>query len=375
MQFRHVIRFHLTRELGLTYFSIALHFFALALVMVFVPVYLFEQGYAIAEILQSYLVAALTYLGCIFVFTPWIVRRGFKHSMMLSKPLLIVFMVLLYSLPGFRWPLFFIGLVQGVYWNFFWMAYHLDLGRITKQREIGEDVSLAVLARMLAVFVGPLVGAVILTLFGFNVLFLVASLILLVSSIPLFYSRDLHAPSTFSFLNAFSLKDPRNVRNMIGFFGLGFKDTGAIVLWRLALFLGVSTYLSFGFILTMGFVVGLIVTGLSGVLVDTVGKRLVLKSSALGDAFSWVLRSSASTYSAYFAANASGEAFDTSTNIASSALGYSRAKRSNLVEYTVLREVFIQLGVVCFILLALYLNNLNASILAAGIGSLLLLFF
>ena len=96
----HFFRFRFT-ELNEIYAFMSIRSFALALVTIFVPIYLYKEGFGFSNILLFYFYLYLfesifEYLGASFIKI-----RGPKHAMILSLPFMIIHNWQLFSLSKY----------------------------------------------------------------------------------------------------------------------------------------------------------------------------------------------------------------------------------------------------------------------------------
>jgi MFS family permease len=79
----------------------------------------------------------------------------------------------------------------------FWFSYHTDFSKFSRKKSRGKQVGVSKIVTALASVVGPIAGGIILSFFGFKVLFLLVSFLLIASTFPLFLSKEIHEPSEF----------------------------------------------------------------------------------------------------------------------------------------------------------------------------------
>src|SRR3989344_6181917 len=142
------------KELTQVYASTALRSLAVSLISLFVPIYLYiERGYTLQETLFFFLIYSVLFA----LFTPiaakFSARYGMKHAVLVSVPLYLGFVVLLYLLPYFRTPLWVIGMVLGMSLAFYWMGMNLVFRNASTQcsrgAEVGKKMSISILAAMI----------------------------------------------------------------------------------------------------------------------------------------------------------------------------------------------------------------------------------
>jgi len=250
--FQNVVR----REIGELFLSVIIRDFAISMVGIFVPVYFYTLGFSLLKITLYYALIYTLYLFLIPVGAHIASRRGFEHSILYSIPFLILQLLLLFLLP--KWPFIFylLPLVVVIYKSLYWPAYHADFAHYTKEGQRGREVStLQVLSSILTV-IGPIAGGFIIGVFGFKILFIVVSIILFASAVPLFTTKEQFIPDDFYYKHAFRrLFRKENRSSFFGFIGTA-EFLVQEAFWPIFIFLVVESYLSLGAITSIATFVG-----------------------------------------------------------------------------------------------------------------------
>jgi len=129
-----------SRELNELYASIAIRAFAISLVGIFVPIFLYQLNYSFSQIFLFF--GMIAFFNMIFLFpsAKFASKYGLKHGMLLSMPFLIIFFLLLFSLENLRWPLYFMAIFGGAHGALFWISYHTDFSKFSKKKSRGSEV-------------------------------------------------------------------------------------------------------------------------------------------------------------------------------------------------------------------------------------------
>ncbi|OYT41261.1 hypothetical protein B6U80_01745 [Candidatus Pacearchaeota archaeon ex4484_26] len=365
--------FILNRELDEFYISIALRFFALSMVGIFLPIYLFfKLNLPLPVVMYFFIIFAIFFALAAFMAAKIASQIGFKHLILMSIPFEITFFFLLILLPFFRIPLFLVSITGAVSRGFYWIGHHTDLAKFTLRKKRGEEVGLAFFVNTGAALLGPLAGGLILTFFNFTVLFLIGSLILLISTVPLFFSKDVHEKFSFSLKKVFkraSLKDAAAFTSQ----GIAIGSSG--VLWPLFIFLILGGYFSLGLIGTLSGAISAFSAILVGKFSDKLGKRFFIRLGAFSFAGLWFFRTIVRTifhvYLITLFAFIPGMA-----SVPMDTLAYSKARFSKRIEeYLVFREIFLNLGRILAYLFMLVTASYIASFIFTGIAQVLLTLF
>ncbi|MBN1160282.1 MAG: MFS transporter [Candidatus Diapherotrites archaeon] len=212
---------------------------AVGMIAIFVPIYFLELGLAFKEIMLYMIVAygSLAFLSPFFAIL--ISKVGFKKST-ISRPFsLILFFLMLYSLPESGINIYLIGLWWGMTNSWYWTSMNALTGvNLDKKKQAQEMSYNAILGDSLNV-IGPIIGGVALLYVGFHALFVVVCIILLFSLIPLFLTPEYKTNLKLDFKPALTY---RNFRYSMGLIATGIRyAAGGVILPLYLYFISNST--------------------------------------------------------------------------------------------------------------------------------------
>ena len=366
--FLHLI---LNRELDELYLAIALRFFALSMIGIFLPVYLFFViNLSLPIVMYFFIVFALAFIPSSFISAKIASRIGFKHVILLSAPFMITFFFLLILLSSSNIPLFLIAIIGAFSHALYWIGHHADLARFTVRKVRGQEVGLAFFVNAVGTIIGPLVGGLILAFFNFTVLFVTGSLILLISTVPLFFSKEFYEKANFSMTKVFSRG---SLKDAAAFTAQGIGSGASSILWPLYIFSILGKFFSLGLVGTLSGVVAAFSSILAGKLSDKVGKRVLIRLGSFGLIALWFFRTLVKTISQVY--------FVTififipiMAFVPTDTLTYSKARFSRrIVEYLVFREIFINFGRIIVYTVMLVTASYIATFIFTGISQVLLI--
>lgn len=365
-------KFFPKKELTQIYTCLTIRSFALSLLGIFLPLYLFEElGYSLFQTLSLWIFFAI-FIG---VTSPaaakFCSRYGVKHSVLFSIPLYILFLFLLYLLPVFKTPLYVLGSLCGISVAFFWIGMHQIFYDASDQKHRGEEFGKRRALMILGSLFGPLVGGLLIRVIGFKPVFAIASLLLIASGIILFLSKENHTRYHFSFR---SLVDKDQWKNSLFFVTLGTRNFADGVIWPLFVFVILGDYFSLG-------LVGSILAGVSALLVwitgkysDKIGKRKIIRWAIGFDSLAWILRGLVSTVTQVFSVTIFAAITRGVIAAPLGALNYDKAK-GNTAAYFVNREIFIAFGRILLLMIVLATNYLAGGLFFQGFASFAALLF
>jgi len=252
--------------------------FAFSLIAIFIPIYLYNLGYSIRNIIAYFV---LVYLFCSLgeYFSGRLVSKyGAKHVMAISFPLMAISLIFLLTLKDYHWPLWFLAITAAAPMPFFWVPYHDDFSKAKHQKTAGKEIGrLAILVAFFGAL-GPFIGGMIAEEVGMQIA-IATSTILLLAAIPaLFRSREIVKQRPMNMRN-FSIR--RNARDMLAYSGYGLEASASMVLWPFFLYLIVGSYKGVGFIATASLMVAIAVMIFVGKITDKYSKRKVLKMGGI----------------------------------------------------------------------------------------------
>ncbi|MFC1728041.1 MFS transporter [Nanoarchaeota archaeon] len=349
--------------------------FVMALFGIFVPIYLLKLGFSLPQVIGFFLLHVI--IAPIFSFISGFIsnRIGLKHTMLLRFPFIFGYLLMLYSLDTIAIPLSLIVIVGSFGTSLYWMPMLSLFARHASKKHMGRDFGVLSSVVLVAHAIAPFIGGVIATFFGFNSLFIVAMVLLALSVIPLFYTPEIKAHVKFKIEDGLKIYK----ENIKLFTGLAFNHVRGmceLVIWPIFVYLVLKNVMSVGIV---GFLLGItmaVLTLVVGRLSDNHSKRRFIRAGAFFAIIFWILR--------YYISSATSVylitiliAFATifvSTPFAS--ILYKRAKKYNIDEFIILREIPISIARALILSAALILvNKIELTFIVTAISQIFFLFF
>lgn len=243
---------------------------ALSLVGIFIPVFLYKEGYTITQVCGFYV---LFYGFRLAVVDPIIARLtsrfGVKHIMAYGYFVLLASLLLLATLPTRHWPLWEIALVDAFAMGMFWIPFHVHLAKSKSSDHEGKQLSTLGILYQTAGAMGPLIGGMLATYFGLPSVLIVAAGLVILAAVPLVMRGDWLIRQEASRLR---LRDYWLYRSHLRpYCAFGIEDALHAFLWPLFLAVAVFTtnaYASIGLVTTIALALAIIAVRLYGKLVD-----------------------------------------------------------------------------------------------------------
>lgn len=357
-------RFFPRKELQRIYISAAIRTFAVSLLGIFLPLYLYvEQGYSFQDTLLFFIFYSLVFAITSPLGAKCAARFGPRHTIIFSVPLYLASVLLLFMLPSVNIPLIIISSLLGASQGFYWLGMHLVFHHASHKDHRGEEVGKRTAATIVAGMLGPLLGGFMILFVGFPAIFLITFLLLLLSGIVLFRHDDQHTRYHFSVR---SVLNKKHWKDSLFFVSRGTEVIANGVIWPLLIFAVLRNYFSLG-------IAGSMLSGVSAVLLVSMGrlsdhtdKRKIIRIATLFDAVVWILRGLVITTTQVFSTTILAALTHGIREAPVGAMEYDKAQ-GEIAGYFVSREVFICLGRILLLTFVLMVNSLAAGMfLQAG---------
>lgn len=182
-------------EVAVLYLSKNMRLFAIKLTSAFNLIYLYNLGYSIRAVL-AYLLVYFTakFVGSMVSFL-YISKNGPKHGMLLGNILYIPVLILMASIGGFNkefgLTIALIGAVfRGLSGAISGVSYHVNFSKVKNAKKVGGQLGIANILEQLVSGITPAAGAFFAIFFGLDKLFIVSSVILVLTIIPLLVTKE-----------------------------------------------------------------------------------------------------------------------------------------------------------------------------------------
>jgi len=357
-------RFFPRKELTRIYLSSALRSFGLSLISLFVPLYLYKElGFTLAQTLGFFIFYSVIFAIATPLAAKYCARFGVKHSVLLSVPFYLLFILALYLMPIFSTPLFIIATFLGMSLGFYWMGMHHIFHKASNPKHRGEEVGKRIGISILATVIGPLIGGFLIKYFGFAVVFTLCGGVLVLSTIVLFMSKEKHVKYHFSIK---SVLDLHHWKNSLFFISKGSRIIADGVVWPLFIFFILDDYFSLG-------IIGSIIGGLTGMVAwlsgkysDHIDKRKVAQIATVFDSVGWIFRALVVTPFHVFTTTIFSTFTQGIRDSPLSAIEYDKAK-GDVTGYFVYKEIYLCLGRVLMLSFLLIADSFSGGLIMQAV--------
>lgn len=340
----HYLAPHPSHEVRELFLSSAILDFAVASMFIFEPIYLWQLGYTIPQILWYWVAVYVLYFVLLPLGGRLSLRHGASHTILFSSPFLIAYYLALFAVQYHVAFMAVSALALVICKILYWPGYHANFAAWGDGSEQGREVSNRQVIAGVATMFAPAFGGYVIMTYGFGMLFAIASLLILASNIPLLRMPKLYAPRPFSYRDAlrrlFATKD---LRRNLSSFAYG-EELIALVLWPLFIALAIPNLITLGAVVSLSLFLNAAVALYVGRLTDEESRLSVLRSGIVFTAFSWLLRPFATGALGVFLMDAYYRVTKNAVSVPMAAMLYDRARKNDIMGEIVVFEQALSVG-------------------------------
>lgn len=281
---------HMKRQVKELFIATTTVNFALAMVMLFEPIYLYNIGYPLQKIMLFYLIAYALYFFIIPLGASFAKRHGYEPGMFIGTSLFIVYYISLFLIATYPWLFFFAPIILAIQKTFYWPAYHADFADFSDDREKGRQISVLNASTALVYIIGPGLAGFIISQWGFGALFTFASIIFLASNIATMVTKEKFKPEKFPYKKSYKkLFSKENRKSLFAYMGFG-EEVVVLIVWPVFISIVIANAFNLGMIVTLATLVTTLVTLYVGKISDKRNKKSVLSLGSIVYSLSWFIR-------------------------------------------------------------------------------------
>lgn len=263
---------------------------ALAMVMIFEPIYLYDIGYSLQMIMLFYLMAYILYFVIMPLGGKFATEKGYEIGIAMGVFLYIAFYVSLFLIQFYPWLFYMSAIILALQKMFYWPAYHADFAKNSEDTEEGREISAITVSASLVYIIGPALAGLIIKFWGFGALFVATSIIFLISNIPILITRERFKPHGFGYLQSYkNLFSKANRRAFWAYIGFG-EELVVLVIWPIFMAVVIADALDLGMIVALATLITTMLVFYIGKLSDLKNKRKILALSSAFYSLTWFIR-------------------------------------------------------------------------------------
>jgi MFS family permease len=349
----------LKNDMNLMYLSVFFSTLSAGLISIFVPIFLYSLDYSIVDILFFYFLMSFYFVLFSITGAKIVSKIGDKHAMLLSTLFTILFYIgLLYGLENYFYVLPLLASFGTIFYNF---GFHLNFMVHSDSKKRGKQLSYLDIVSIVASVLSPLFGGLIISVFGYDYIFVVGSVLLFISIFPLFLTKDNFESSVDINLTKmlYFLKKKMSFGNFLSFSGYAIETSIGRIIWPIFLIILFVNVEIVGFIVTVSISVSILIHYFLGKVIDKSDKKKFLKVSTFFYFFGWIGRLFVDSVFKVLAVDSFKNLSEKVLLLFWSAKSYDIAVREKYFRFIVAREIVFNLArvfVLPFIILIFYVD-------------------
>lgn len=275
--FKSLFAFHPKPELKELYIFTLLYSFAASLILIFEPIFFYVEDFSLSLIALYYAAHYLLYLILLPIGAMFAGKFGLERSLAISMPLFVIYFLMLASIPKVPSLFYSAWIVLAIFKMFFWPAYHAEISKFGDKKNRGTEISWFYAVSRGAGILGPVIGGIVITVFGFSVLFVIAAGLSLFAVVPLLKTKEKFKPRNIKYGDPWKIilrrKEVTLRWGMIGW-GSHFINTAY---WPIFMFIILGTTNMLGFLVSINVLIMTFLGFLVGEMSDRLSRKKVLR--------------------------------------------------------------------------------------------------
>lgn len=195
----HYAHYHILRmsEMRRVVWSHFLSTFGMAMVTIFIPIFLLRSGYPFTDVMLYLAELSLFALLLQYVASRLIGSLRANHAMAIGLACKVVFLFLLLTLGSESWPLWLIALFWALYRAFYWVAFHVNFSKTRNRRKEGRQVGAVSALKIIAGGLAPAIGGILATSYGIGAVYGLSIGLIVVATVPLLGGHEVSVKRPF----------------------------------------------------------------------------------------------------------------------------------------------------------------------------------
>ncbi|MFT5179729.1 MAG: hypothetical protein ACI9GH_000103 [Candidatus Paceibacteria bacterium] len=334
------------------YSARSIMFVASGLLGLFLPVFIYQiLGNSFEGMILFYGLASLLYILFLAFGVRLADKIGFSKSLKLSPYLLVIFFGIFYFMTENNVAILLpISLIVLSTWRImYWTPYKTNLAKFTNQKNRGRQISAFYLTQTILSVLLPIIAGFMINEYGYGVLFLIAIILHLVSSLPYRWLPKVPEKYSWGYKETWHkfFKLMKN-KTVISYVAIGAESFIGLYVWPIFLFLLLKgDFLKVGLVSTSVVFIAVILQLVSGKIIDKkMSRNKLLKWGTILYSVGWVFKIFIATTFQVFIVGAYHSVAQIFTRTPFDALTYDMSSKEGtyIDEFTVIMEMAISLG-------------------------------
>lgn len=332
------------RQLKELYVFSILFSFASALILIFEPVFFYQEGITLSRIALYYALHYSLYIVLLPLGGKFAGRYGLERSLSWSMPLFVVYFVTLAAIPFLPGLFWLTWVLLTLFKIFYWPAYHAEVCKYSDENNRGTELSWLFAFTQGVGVLGPVAGGLIAAYFGFSVLFVAAASLALLAVFPLLRTRERYRRQTYDYLSPWRIIVSRRHRGMVWtMLGWG-ENLIDLVFWPVFMFIILGGAAQLGLVASLNIVVMILLGFLVGEISDRFSYQKVLRWHIPFMVLGYLWRPLAGTWLRVFLTDALSKAAFIGVRIPMWHRLYRQGRQAGALSYVVALEIVLSIS-------------------------------
>jgi MFS family permease len=373
---------HFSRQIKELYSATVILSLAVASVNIFEPIFLFSlfvEQYgthtSLKAVLLFYLLVYVIYFFIMPLGAKVALRFGYEYAIGFASLVTVGFYLSLFVAQDQPWFLAISVLMYAISKTLYWPAYHSNFARFSADGEQGRQISIMTALLSMTQIVGPLLGGLIISWYGFSALFIVVSILVIVSNIPMLITREQFIATKFSYIDAYRrLFSRENRRKFVAYLGYG-EELISDIIWPIFIFIVVKDFLGLGFLVAISVLVTTLIVMYIGRATDTT-EHGTLKYGLVIYTLAWLWRLIARSAPTVLLVDVMARISKQAISIPITALTYEYAQDTSVMKTIMLFEMSLVFGkilaaITCLLVLSIFNPGWNMLFIVGALFAML----
>lgn len=339
------------KRLGRLFMYASLRDAALSLLGLFSPIYILqsslEQGYdlqtGVVFVISFYTILFISKIFSLIMSENLSQKMGYKHIIRLS---FIPFLACIPFIILIKQNIFF-GVFAAILWGIdagmYWWGYHGYFIKNSMKGRWGKEIGGFEFMLSLPRILTPLSGAIIVSIFGFNALFILVAAFMLLAM--LLFGRGSDEPQKVDVKASEVLKIMWNRKSVsAAYIGQGADALFHTIFWPMFLFILFGQVLTVGTIFSGAILFSAAVALFTGIWIDKRGIRQIIATSSIIISLTWLIRFVVNSVGAIILVDTASRIANKMSAVSLDGQSYKKAMEKNISQALLFRELNLAFG-------------------------------
>lgn len=264
-----------------------------------------------------------------------------------------------------------------LYRSLYWAPYNIDFAKFTNKGNRGKQMSFLLNLSEVLLTLTPIISGIIIASYGFNTMFILSTIFMFASSIPLLFIDDTREEYTYGYFETFKkLFEKENRALTLAQFGDGIQTAVRIAIWPVFIYMLLDgKYVAIGVVTSLTIFLLIALRFVLGNLEDKFDRVKLLRFGSFLSTTGWIVKIFIDTGFEIFVADTYHKVGRMVNRLTFDITTYDQASDNGhyIDEYTVLKEIAVNLGRGFMVLSAIWLTatfSITATFIFAALATL-----